>query len=109
MTTYWVELSLLTSLDQPMLEEFVAALRKDHSGQVLYTSVGPSLTLVLIDQSDEKVEQVICRVAGTVRASAHALGLRTPGWPEPVHISDVRAKTLAEDDADCGVSEALPL
>lgn len=103
--TYWVELSLLHSGDDAMIDRLVETVDRKHHGQVVFTSAGPTVTLALVDDSPEHVEQIICRVVGLVRASAVEIGFTTLGWPEPVRIGDVRATPL-EDDAYAAVAAA---
>lgn len=94
MTRYWVEMSLLHSGDEGAIDKLFATIDERHNGQTVFTAAGPNLTLALIDESPEQIEQVISRVVGFVRATAHELGFSTLGWPEPVQISDVRATPM---------------
>jgi hypothetical protein len=87
-------MSLLHSGDESAIDKLVAAIDEQHSGHTVFTAAGPNVTLALIDESSEQIEQVICRVVGLVRATAHELGFSTLGWPEPVQISDVRATPM---------------
>lgn len=91
---YWVELSLLHSGDESTIDKLVDCIAEAHRGQVTFSAAGPELFLALVDQSSEPVEQVICRIVGLVRATAHELGFSTLGWPEPVRIGDVSAKPI---------------
>jgi hypothetical protein len=91
---YWVEMSLMHSGDEGAIDKLVATVDQRHGGHTVFTAAGPNLTLALVDDSSEPIEQVICRVVGLVRAAAHELGFATLGWPEPVRIGDVRATPI---------------
>jgi hypothetical protein len=94
MTRYWVEMSLLHSGDDSAIDKLVATIDERHSGQTVFTAAGPNLTVALVDESSEQIEQVICRLVGLVRATAHELGFSTLGWPEPVRIGNVQATPM---------------
>lgn len=74
MSRYWVEMSLLHSGDERAIDKLVAAIDERHGGQTVFTAAGPNLTLALVDESSEQIEQVICRVVELVRVTAHELG-----------------------------------
>jgi hypothetical protein len=94
MTTHWVEMSLMHSGDESAVDVLVALVDERHDGETVFTATGPNLTLALVDESSEQIEQVICRLVSLVRNAAIDAGFATLGWPEPVRIGDVRATPM---------------